>query len=225
MLLSLSLCSFLLGQLLLEWWPLEQQRRDAHRFLPTHKTLGQPSHTHGYTGTGAGHLRRSRPAGRRPPSSRGSTRHRTRRFRRCLVSAVVSGGAPNPSAVVVAVVAEGELLGDAAASNPAPAPDSTSTPSSAALPLPASATHADPRPPRPQFAGSPAYMATPGPVSSSAPSFSYNVVPWVPPPLQVGSGTTPHQPSSSLVGVLSFAASDMSVHAAMFLSMITCLVL
>jgi transcription elongation regulator 1 len=141
------------------------------------------------------------------------------------VSAVVSGGAPNPSAVVVAVVAEGELLGDAAASNPAPAPDSTSTSSSAALPLPASATHADPRPPRPQFAGSPAYMATPGPVSSSAPSFSYNVVPWVPPPLQVGSGTTPHQPSSSLVGVLSFAASDMSVHAAMLLSMITCLVL
>jgi transcription elongation regulator 1 len=141
------------------------------------------------------------------------------------VSTVVSGGAPNPSAVVVAAVAEGKLLGDAAASNPALAPDSTSTSSSAALPPPASATHAAPAPPRPQFAGSPAYMATPGPASSPSPSFSYKVVPRASPPLQAGSGTAPHQPSSSPVGVLSSAASDMSVHAAMFLSMITCLVL
>jgi transcription elongation regulator 1 len=122
-------------------------------------------------------------------------------------SAVVSGGASNPSAVVVAAVTEGELPGEAVTSTPAPAPDPASSSSSAALPPPASpATHAAPGPPRPQFADSPVYMATPRPVPSPSPAFSYNVLPMAPPPLLSGSGLAPHQPASSLVGVLSSAA-------------------
>ncbi|TVU30315.1 hypothetical protein EJB05_21929 [Eragrostis curvula] len=109
-------------------------------------------------------------------------------------SVVVSEGASNPFAVVAAAVTDGALPGDAAKSGPAPDPDPTSTSSSSAPPPSVSpATHPAPGPPRPQFAGSPVYLAPPAP----SPAFSYNVLPRAPPPQQVGRGVAPHQPASS----------------------------
>jgi transcription elongation regulator 1 len=104
-----------------------------------------------------------------------------------------SAGASNQSALAAAA------SGDAS-SAPAPAPDS------AAAPPPASpAARAATGPPRPQFAGSPAYMAPPSLSPSPSPAFSYNVLPRAPPASQVGAGAASLQPGSSPVGILSYS--------------------
>nr|CAB3494375.1 unnamed protein product [Digitaria exilis] len=94
-------------------------------------------------------------------------------------------GASIPSAVSAPAAAPGD-----ASSAPAPAP----TCDSVEAPPPASpATTAAPGPPRPQFAGSPAYLAPPAP----SPSFSYNVLPRAPAALQIGGGAASLKPGSS----------------------------
>ncbi|CAN6318081.1 unnamed protein product [Urochloa humidicola] len=102
-------------------------------------------------------------------------------------AAAESAGTSNPPAVAAAAIGD-------ASSAPAPAP-TTACDSVAGPPAASPATPAAPGPPRPQFAGSPAYMASPGP--SPSPSFSYNVPPRAPPAQQVGGGAASVQPGSS----------------------------
>ncbi|RCV42431.1 hypothetical protein SETIT_9G215900v2 [Setaria italica] len=104
-------------------------------------------------------------------------------------AAAESAGASNPPAVAAAAPGD-------ASSAPSPSPAPTTACDSVVVPPPASpATPAAPGPARPQFAGSPAYMAPPGP--SPSPAFSYNVLPRAPPAQQVGSGAASVQPGSS----------------------------